>query len=431
MTPDPKDPPDEGFNELLAAYEEALAARQPAPDGDAAPAERLAQAQAVLRRLEHDRRRRARWCAAASPPPVTEGLAFDANGNPTQIDRFQIVRELGRGGTGTVFLAHDPRLSRTVALKLPWPEVWASPLLRHRFLREGRTAAGFDHPNLVPVYEAGEIGPLCYIVSAYCRGPSLRDWLEQHPGPVEPRAAAALLATLAEAVGYCHDRGILHRDLKPGNVLLTPPEQHNPKSGIRNPKAESSPKDKGSVPEPSEPRAPEHPPLDCGNPGASPPLESELKISEFIAKLTDFGLAKYLESDDGQTRSGTVLGTPRYMAPEQSEGRIRDMGPHTDVYALGVILYEVLTGQIPAWEAGEAGPALVPPRRWQPAVPRDLDAACRRCLEREPGERFPTANELAAALRKCLESHPGGGWLTAGWRRLRARLGRGATGNHA
>src|SRR5262249_61307021 len=114
-------------------------------------------------------------------------LAFDADGRLTQIDRFQVLRELGRGGNGTVYLALDPHLRREVAVKVPRPEVLATPSLRRRFLREAQTAAGFDHPNLVPVYEVGEIGPFCYLVSAYCCGPTLREWLEQQQPPVAPR----------------------------------------------------------------------------------------------------------------------------------------------------------------------------------------------------------------------------------------------------
>src|SRR5205823_9946850 len=128
--------------------------------------------------------------------------------------------ELGRGAHGIVFLAHDPRLGRDVALKVPRPEAVVTPELRERFLREARAAAGLDHPGLVPVYEAGEIGPVCYIASAYCPGVTLAAWLKQRAEPVPFAEAAALVVALAEAVQHAHSRGVLHRDLKPANVLL-------------------------------------------------------------------------------------------------------------------------------------------------------------------------------------------------------------------
>src|SRR5207253_1457172 len=140
----------------------------------------------------------------------------------TQLGRFQLRRELGRGGFGVVFLAYDPQLGREVALKVPRPDALVSPELRERFHQEARAAAGLDHPNIVPVYEAGALGPICYIASAYCPGMTLDSWLKQHAEPMPLGTAAALVATLAEAVHYAHGRGVLHRDLKPSNILLTP-----------------------------------------------------------------------------------------------------------------------------------------------------------------------------------------------------------------
>ena len=161
--------------------------------------------------------------SAAKKGPDTfsaAGLELDADGAVCQVGRWRIVRELGRGGSGIVYLAWDPLLHREVAVKVPQPEVLLTPEMRRRFLREARAAAGFDHPNLVPVYEAGEVGPFCYIVSAYCPGTTLGAWLKQQEDLVAPRLAVHLVTALTDAVAYIHGRGVLHRDIKPNNILL-------------------------------------------------------------------------------------------------------------------------------------------------------------------------------------------------------------------
>src|SRR5262249_51200406 len=216
------------------------------------------------------------------------------------LGRFRLLRELGRGGFGVVYLASDPLLGREVALKVPRPEVGLTPELRERFAREARAAAGLEHPNIVPVYEAGEAGPVCFLVSADCPGVSLAQWLRGRAEPVPFRTAAALVATLADAMGHAHGRGVVHRDLKPANVLLGAGQ------------------------------------------GTAP---AELP---WVPRITDFGLAKLmLGGAGGQTQSGAIVGTPCYMAPEQAGGKTRDVGPTADIYSLGTILYELLTGRPP------------------------------------------------------------------------------------
>src|SRR5579885_2930176 len=225
MNPNSADPFGEELARLLADYDEALAQGRESPSlPDAACPEvldRLRRGQDALRWLNNMRRQSESLPSlllegAAPPLPVT----FNPETGVGRLGRFRIVRELGRGAHGIVYLAFGPLLCREIALKIPRPEVVFDSQLRHRFLREARAAADLELPNLVTVYDAGEVGPFCYIASAYCRGPSLATWLRQRTEPVDVRDAAALVAALADAVHYIHGRGILHRDIKPENVLL-------------------------------------------------------------------------------------------------------------------------------------------------------------------------------------------------------------------
>ncbi|MCI0380970.1 MAG: serine/threonine protein kinase, partial [Gemmataceae bacterium] len=255
--------------------------------------------------------------------------AANAGAATAAIGRFQVQRKLGEGGCGIVLLAYDPTLRRQLALKIPRPEAVFSPALRQRFLREAQAAAALDHPNIVPVYEAAECGAVCYIASAYCPGTNLRAWLKKQQTPVSARSAALFMATLAEAIHYTHQQGVLHRDLKPSNVLLTPtpPADANVVGTLRVP---LPPDGTRSVPSTLTPA-------------------DELPLESLTARIADFGLAKVLEQTDGEalTQTGAVFGTPQYMAPEQAQGRMHDIGPHTDIYALGIILYEMLAGRVP------------------------------------------------------------------------------------
>ena len=285
-----------------------------------------------------------------------------------RIGRFTIVRELGRGGHGIVFLAIDPNLGRRVALKVPRPEALITPDLRRRFLREAEAAGSLRHGNLVTVYEAGEDGPLCYLAIEYCDGPTLAQWLKEHCDAVSPRLAAEFVAMLAAGVEHAHSLGVLHRDIKPSNVLLEPLAMVRPDDAL------------------------------------AAPL-----LSTFTPKLTDFGLAKLMERQDDETRGGALLGTPAYMAPEQAAGRMRDVGVATDVYGLGVLLYEVLTGRAPF--RGESDPDTLRrvcidepllPSVLRPGLSRDLEAICLKCLEKKPARRYAAAAELVEDLRRYL-----------------------------
>ncbi len=300
--------------------------------------------------------------------------------------RFCLISEVGRGGCGAVYRALDPLLGRIVALKLPLPECFVSATLRERFEREARTVARLSHPNLVPVYECGTVGLVTYIASAYCPGPTLKEWLASQKRPLPVDFAAALIGRLAETVNYVHGRGILHRDLKPGNVLLEP---------LMKPADEFSRWGESFFP--------------------------------YQPKLTDFGLAKVLSACADQTRSGAIIGTPSYMAPEQARGDSAAIDRRSDVYALGAVLYELLVGEPPI--AGKLNPVTVRqilegsfarPRSLRSDIPRDLEAICLKSLELEPSRRYQTAGELAADLRRFTSGHPvharPSGPLRQGWK---------------
>lgn len=289
-----------------------------------------------------------------------------------KVGRFEIVQELGRGGYGLVFLAVDPALGRNVALKVPRPEVLVTEELRRRFVREAEAAGGLQHRNLITVFEAGEVGPLCYLATAYCPGPTLAEWRRRRGGIVEARAAATLIAELTDGVAHAHARGVLHRDIKPSNVLLEP---HGDRQSAESDAVE--------------------------------------ELLAYTPKLTDFGLAKLLERQDDETRTGTVLGTPAYMAPEQAAGRLGDICAATDVYGLGVLLYELLVGHPPF--RGENDPDTLrrlcsdeptPPSRVRSELPADLEAILLRCLEKSPSMRYQSAVELATDLRRYLAGEP-------------------------
>jgi WD40 repeat protein/tRNA A-37 threonylcarbamoyl transferase component Bud32 len=312
------------------------------------------------------------------PGPGSAGGSLPlAPGSPLRIGRFELRRQLGKGGCGIVFLAFDPKLQREVALKIPRPEMLLSADARKRLIREAQAAAEFDHPNLVPVYETGEFGPLCYIATAFCPGQTLGQWLEKQAFPVPVRQAARLVAIVAEAVQHAHDRGVLHRDLKPNNIILQPVRE--------------------------DPLAEEPPVGSC-----------QLRGEYYIPRVVDFGLAKLMErSEPSDTRTWQILGTPKYMAPEQALAKHRDLGPAADVYALGAILYELLTGCAPYDGATDVevlrqvvDGQLNPPRQIRRDIPRDLEAICLKAMEKNPGRRYRTAIDLADDLRRFLDGKP-------------------------
>ena len=267
---------------------------------------------------------------------------------------YEIVEQIGRGGTGVVYRAKQLSLNRIVALKMLVAGADASDEELARFQTEAEAVARLKHPNIVQIHEVGGDQGLSFLSLEYVEGGSLSGRLRG--APFLPREAARLIACLAGAVDYAHQHGIVHRDLKPGNIFLD---------------------------------------------------------GDGTPKIGDFGLAKRLESTSDQTKTGEILGTPRYMAPEQAGGVTKNVGPACDIYALGAILFELLTGRPPFRGRDPVDTVMlvlsaepVAPRKLHPKIPRDLETICLKCLEKKPSARYASAQELADDLQRFLADEP-------------------------
>jgi eukaryotic-like serine/threonine-protein kinase len=324
--------------------------------------------------------------SASSPHASGEFvLASDPNDQPLgggwpTVQGYEILAEIGRGGMGVVYKARQAGLKRLVALKMILSGGHASAMELARFCSEAEAIARLEHPNIVRVHGVGESDGRPYFSLEFVDGGSLADRLDGTPWP--PAQAARLTETLALAMQAAHEQNIIHRDLKPANILL------QKKSEIRRQKSEEK-AERINI------------------------SESTTLTLDFSPKITDFGLAKQMDSERGQTRSGAIMGTPSYMAPEQAGGKGKEVGPATDVYALGAILYELLTGRPPFKAATPLDTVLqvvgedpVPPRRLQPKLPRDLDTICLKCLEKNPAKRYPSAAELGDDLARWRQLQP-------------------------
>src|SRR2546429_1059321 len=271
-----------------------------------------------------------------------------------ELGDYELVEEVGRGGQGVVFRARQKSLNRTVALKVISLGQWASKAHLKRFRRKAEAAASLDHPRIVPIYEVGEREGACYFSMKFIEGGQLDELVRR--APMSIRQAAELIAKVARTVHYAHEHGILHRDIKPGNILLDA---------------------KGE------------------------PL------------LTDFGLARLVEAESTITRTREALGTPSYMAPEQAAGEQRKLSNATDVYGLGAVLYQLLTDH-PPFAGGTTYETIKllldteprQPRLLNPKIDRDLSTICLKCLEKDPQRRYPSALALAEDLERWLKHEP-------------------------
>jgi serine/threonine-protein kinase len=308
----------------------------------------------------------------------------------TQFGKFELLGELGRGGMGVVYKARQPELDRLVAIKMILASSLASPEEVQRFQIEARAAAKLRHPNIVQVHEAGELHGQQFFVMEYIEGLTLAEAVAD--SAVSHDDAPRLIAPIARAVDYLHRQGILHRDLKPSNVLLAA-VGHRP-SALGNQLSAIGSEDGGTVD--ASPAA-----------GRQPMADGRQPNDEHRPMLMDFGLAKLMESSSGVTRTGAIVGTPSYMAPEQAAGKHREVGPRADVFSLGAILYHVLTRR-PPFHAETPLDTLVqvierepaPPRKLNPMVPAELEIICLKCLEKDPERRYESAAALADDLER-------------------------------
>ena len=271
-----------------------------------------------------------------------------------ELGDYELLEEVGRGGQGVVYRAHQKSLNRTVALKVIGLGYWATEAHLKRFRREAEAAASLDHPRIVPIYEVGERDGQCYFSMQFVEGGQLDEVVSRRPMSI--RQAAELIAKVSRTVHYAHEHGILHRDIKPGNILLD---------------------------------------------ANGEPL------------LTDFGLARLVETESTVTHTLDVLGTPSYMAPEQASGHNEQLTSATDVYGLGAVFYHLLTGHPPfaggtTYETVRLVLETEPrhPRLWNSKIDRELSTICLKCLEKDPKRRYSSALALAEDLEHWLKHEP-------------------------
>jgi WD40 repeat protein len=388
MTPSSFLPPaaDDAFDAFVSAYADALAAGLPLPElPNPEWVERWAKLQTMLHLLnEHKPGAKAPPTHGLSQATVnyTTRVQADASAlslpglpvpttNPMRptIGRYTLECELGRGGMGVVYLAHDPHLGRAAAVKVMNPTGQHRAKWLARFAAEGRWLARQQHPHIVQVFDADTEHTPPYLAMEYIPGPNLHQYLGGQP--LAPRLAAHLVAQLADALAHAHERGVVHRDLKPANVLLQ--EQHPSMD-----RAERERRVRGA--------------------------DASTDVFR-VVKLTDFGLATTAEDHGQLTGTDDIVGTPSYMAPEVAAGKPDAVGPNIDIYGLGTILYEALTGR-PPFQGTDFTLLLlqiqledpIAPQQLNPAVPRDLNTICLKCLRKSPQQRYATAQALADDL---------------------------------
>lgn len=380
--PDPPPADEEGFRLLDEYLKELHAGQVPDRERLLASHPELAEMLGCLEGL--DRLASPPFAKETLPPlaPGEEAVPEGPPGGTTDFGPYQLLHEIGRGGMGVIWKARQKELDRVVAVKMILANQLASREQIERFVAEAKTMAKLHHPHIVRIHETGQQAGQHYFVMEYIAGCSLAERVRDR-GPLPAEEAARVLVRIARAVAYLHGQGIVHRDLKPSNILLD--EQGQP-------------------------------------------------------YVTDFGLVKMLGAGSGMTVTGAILGTPAYMAPEQATGRLEQVGPWSDVYSLGAVLYELLTGRPPFQEENpletlvqviEGEPTR--PRWLDTAIPPPLEMICLKCLEKSPESRYPSADAIADDLERYLhgeavEARPRGwGAALVRWARrepaLASRLG--------
>ena len=358
MSEEPTAEREQKLNAILAHYLEALSAGE-SPDIESVIAQHP-DFEAELREFESDRRQFGEDADQLWPMTSTldaAKLADDAKYSPGPLESsfgdYELLAEIARGGMGVVYRARQVSLNRTVALKMILAGQLASETDVQRFRAEAEAAANLDHPGIVPIYEVGAHHDQHFFSMAFVDGQSLAERI--HDGPLPADEAASIVHQIAIAVDHAHQQGVIHRDLKSANVVLD----------------------------------------ETGKP-----------------RITDFGLAKRGDGSE-LTATGQILGTPSYMPPEQAAGKLDQVAETADIYSIGAVLYATLTGRPPFQAANplvtlsqvlEEEP--VPPRLLNPAVPKDLETICLKCLEKEPHRRYPSATELADDLQRYLNEEP-------------------------
>ncbi|MBY0514487.1 MAG: serine/threonine protein kinase [Gemmataceae bacterium] len=350
----PEPPPDDRLAGLLSAWFAAYSdGRDPAPEdltSDPHLLPLLRDGIAAAKRLDPARTTQVPPEAGTPTVPIPAARPL-----PPRLGRFEVREQCGEGAFGAVYRAFDPLLRREVAVKVPRPERLSTAADRDRFLKEARAAATIRHPNVCPVYEVGEVDGFPYLVMAFVAGRSLQQELTARGKPFDPAEAARVVRSLALAAQAAHGKGVLHRDLKPANVLFDP------------------------------------------------------ETREFL--ITDFGMARLTDPADPRASGAAIVGSPAYMSPEQARGDSAGIGPWSDVYSLGVVLFELLTGRIP-YRGSSVADVLTTvltapvPTVARPDLPAGLADVCKKAMAKAPKERYQTAREFAAALEPFAAGRP-------------------------